>query len=194
MKADKLNPKEENVWFLAHADDELFALPLFWLPGRHSIYYLSCDQDSKSVLNSRESELSKVILRLGKFVEVKYLSLGKHWKIFDSKVPESISDEFMDYIYALNPLFSSGRVRIISTAYEGAHQDHDAAACVSKLVSNKFGLDLIHFATYPMHPRIPVFSIMRLGKDCKNTFTVRKYTSFFLAIQLIKIYLSLIHI
>lgn len=141
-----------DIFLLAHPDDEIFALPLFNNYEFKLVIYLTTGFQ-------RHEELKFTAKRIN---EVKNI-FNKNLAPFNAELLWwGLSNEFYDeelhkFSYRKNieslalEIKSYGKpvAKIITTAFEGAHQDHDSAAYISREIGKILNLTPIEVSTYP---------------------------------------------
>ena len=140
------------VFLLAHQDDEVFLLPHVMDSEQKLFIYLTSGVSeglSRLKLERRTTE--------AKAVFQKYLAGFNSeviWWGLENLVPEGQLHKFLSEV---NLASIERRVRghgarvtqIITTTFEGAHQDHDSAAVVSRKLAKIFQVNCIEISTYP---------------------------------------------
>lgn len=180
------------VWILPHIDDEIFALPLFRLGERHSIIYLTQDKSSESSLGkkSRIDELLSTARFISTHTNVSISThiLGIERNIPDSQLHSRLSLELAeDCIKLIEDL---NNICLISTNYEGAHQDHDAAAILTRYLGTVLRSPTMYFPTYPRHRFIPTFHTMKRPNNSLSITNSDRIKTTFLALRLMCTYKS----
>jgi hypothetical protein len=90
-----------------------------------SIYFL------KRIIGINETDIS--VLKL-------------NWPLLDSEIYKYIKEIYEELCVNFKDIDE-----IITTAYEGGHQDHDAASVVGRALANKLGISLSEFFLYNGH-------------------------------------------
>lgn len=140
------------VFILAHQDDEVFLLPHIMNCEKKLIIYLTNGVSVKSTsldLDNRTAEARNVF--------DKYLtqlnSIANWWGL-----ENSVSEGELHKFVSLENLASIEGViknqgelvtQILTTTFEGAHQDHDSAAVISRKLGKIFSVETIEVSTYP---------------------------------------------
>jgi hypothetical protein len=161
------------VFLLAHPDDEIFTLP----------YVLNSENKLFVYLTNGTPRLSDEFQASRRLSEAKDL-FEKHLRKYNSKViwwgnENSVSDGDL-HNYFNRRMFESlieilrnqnERVtEIITTSFEGAHQDHDCVAIIARRFSKSLDCDVVEVSTYPqlfdkfysfkvMSPRTPLAKV-----------------------------------
>ncbi len=142
----------DNLFILAHPDDELMALPIL-LESKAKNYFIfltsgvseNCKPDLRSVRRHEVTVFFNYLSQAG--VNVELLELPDAVIANDSKLGVEFSEPMWNELVILlkriqNPF------QIISTAFEGAHQDHDAAAVISNQLATNFRCSIYFYSTY----------------------------------------------
>ena len=140
------------VFILAHQDDEVFLLPHILNSEKKLFIYLTNGVSVKSTslkLDNRTAEARNVF--------DKYLtqlnSIANWWGL-----ENSVSEGELHKFVSLENLASIEGViknqgelvtQILTTTFEGAHQDHDSAAVISRKLGKIFSVETIEVSTYP---------------------------------------------
>jgi hypothetical protein len=140
------------VFLLAHQDDEVFLLPHIMNSEQKLFIYLTngvSEGSSKRQLDRRTAEAKDVFQ--------KYLTgfnAQAIWWGFENCVPEGMLHRFVSKENLANierVIRSQGQeiTLIITTTFEGAHQDHDAAAVTSRKLAKALRVNCVEMSTYP---------------------------------------------
>jgi len=140
------------VFLLAHQDDEVFLLPHIMDSEQKLFIYLTSgvsEGSSELKLDRRTAE--------AKAVFQKYLSgfnAQVIWWGLENSVPEGALHKFVSKESLTNierMIRSQGEkvTQIITTTFEGAHQDHDAAAVISRKLAKALQVNCVEMSTYP---------------------------------------------
>jgi hypothetical protein len=140
------------VFLFAHQDDEIFALP----------YILNSDKKLFIFLTNGVSEGSTELKIETRTVEAEYvfekhlskLNSVANWWGLENSVPEGELHKFVsvENLASIEEVIKNQGVRvtqILTTTFEGAHQDHDSAAVISRKLGSVFLVDTIEVSTYP---------------------------------------------
>jgi len=172
----------KSLVLLAHRDDEIFLLPFLLNNGSVEIIYLTNAMNEKS----RHSESKKAIAYLNRHTSVRELVISK--TALDGSLHNSLNYDLVKNL--LEIINSSGSTQIATLDYEGGHQDHDAAAVLSLVVSRLAQLELSLFPTYRKSNH-SIFPYQVMSTSYK-TFSERNFTILYfkVAMRLIFIYRS----
>ena len=140
------------VFLLAHQDDEVFLLPHILNSEQKLFIYLTngvSNGSTKRQLDRRTTE--------AKAVFQKYLSgfnAQVIWWGLENSVPEGTLHKFVSKENLTNierMIRSQGEkvTLIVTTTFEGAHQDHDAAAVISRKLAKTLMVNCVEMSTYP---------------------------------------------
>jgi hypothetical protein len=140
------------VFLFAHQDDEIFALP----------YILNSDKKLFIYLTSGVAEGSTELKIETRTVEAEYvfekylstLNSVANWWGLENSVPEGELHKFVsvENLASIEEVIKNQGVRvtqILTTTFEGAHQDHDSAAVISRKLASVFLVNAIEVSTYP---------------------------------------------
>jgi hypothetical protein len=175
--------ERKRFYILAHPDDEIMCLPLIYDKGyQHLILYLTVSENSP-----RYREASKAI----DFLK----SQGADIKLIVNPKPNVdglahlnwTKDLLLELAELINSLLPN---EIVSTHYEGGHQDHDTAFVIGFLLSRILDTNFISFSTYRKSKLIfPNFATMKAITDA-NHFKLERIILAYTTIRLIRIYSS----
>jgi hypothetical protein len=140
------------IIFLAHQDDELFMLPFIDDNYPKIIIYLTSGVTRHASLaksNNRHKESQKVF---EKYLRPRNCTVI--WWGNQKSHPEGELHRFSspDEINELSSCINSYHTKvneIVTTTFEGAHQDHDSAAFIAREIGKKMNLIPIEVTTYP---------------------------------------------
>ena len=140
------------VFLFAHQDDEIFALP----------YILNSDKKLFIYLTSGVAEGSTELKIETRTVEAEYvfekylstLNSVANWWGLENSVPEGKLHKFVsvENLASIEEVIKNQGVRvtqILTTTFEGAHQDHDSASVISRKLASVFRVSTIEVSTYP---------------------------------------------
>lgn len=153
------------VFLFAHQDDEIFALPHILNSEKKLFIYLTngvSEGSTESKLDNRTVE--------AKYIFEKYLSRFNGvaiWWGLENSVPEGELHKFISVknLASIEEEIKNQGVRvtqILTTTFEGAHQDHDSAAVISRKLARSFSVGIIEISTYPQRfSKIYSFTVLR---------------------------------
>lgn len=137
-----MTSKKTIVYILPHYDDEIFVIPKIRsdLKNKHSLKFFFLMNSS---LRLRESV--KFLGYLGVSKD-HIFSIGEKLGTEDGSVYlhlEIIFQELCNYLKSIDPIDE-----FVCTAYEGGHQDHDAASILTRTLAKKFNSKILEFYLY----------------------------------------------
>ena len=152
-------------FLLPHYDDEIFMLPLFDSKEKNFLIYLTngiarSKNDDVQIERFREA-MANLTTKLKSF-QIEIICLGKHLHIYEGQLHNHLHQ--IDNDATLSSILKNIQHKdvLVTTTFEGAHQDHDAASILSRKYAKKFGINLVEVSTYPqMLKGIYSFSVMR---------------------------------
>ncbi|OQW50273.1 MAG: hypothetical protein A4S09_00325 [Proteobacteria bacterium SG_bin7] len=127
------------VCLFPHCDDEYFVIDhlLKWKSDGHSVK--ACFLTHHQALGEKRRTESTYFLNRHRINDILFID---NPKCLDGKLPAHIK-EILDCVSGF------GKFDIILTpAWEGGHQDHDAAFVVGKILSQRYGSKHLQFSTY----------------------------------------------
>ena len=140
------------VFLLAHQDDEVFLLPHIMDSEQKLFIYLTSgvSEGSSSLKLEKRTREAKAIFQ-------KYLAGFNSeviWWGLENSVPEGqlhkfVSEENLSAIEKAIRNKGTKITQILTTTFEGAHQDHDSAAVVSRKLAKTLQVDCIEMSSYP---------------------------------------------
>ena len=133
--------KLNRFYILAHPDDEIMSLPLLCEKRyKHLILFLTVDENSPryreaskaiSLLRSQGSDIELIVNPKPSVDGLAHLNWTK--------------SVFLELVELINSLLPD---EIVSTHYEGGHQDHDTAFILGFIASKILNVRFISFSTY----------------------------------------------
>ncbi len=181
------------VFILAHQDDEVFLLPYILSPEKKLFIYLTNGVSAESSLFKLESRTAEAKYVFEK--NLAKLNSEVNWWGLENSVPEGELHRFVSIgnLASIEEVIKNQRelvTQILTTTFEGAHQDHDSAAVISRKLAKVFLVDSIEVSTYPqwfskfysfkvLSPRYPSMS-----------FTFDRIKTMWLALRLMASYKS----
>ncbi len=178
---------------IPHPDDEIFALPLFQnFPNLDFKLIQLTNGDPLGdpyMIQRRSKEFDRSIEFLRKQgYRVSKAEINFAGKVFDGSLYKSdvnlILNELMDYVDLIKPTY------VFAPAFEGGHQDHDAAALISYLLAEHCKSKIVHFSTYRASRFVfPLFITMR-PREAKLRYPHRRIYTSYIALRLILVYRS----
>lgn len=140
------------VFLLAHQDDEVFLLPHIMNSEQKLFIYLTngvTEGSSKRQLDRRTSEAVDLFQKYLAGFNAQVI-----WWGFENRVPEGVLHKFVSGENLTNieqTIRAQGEevTQVITTAFEGAHQDHDTAAVISRKIAKLLMVTCVEMSTYP---------------------------------------------
>lgn len=153
------------VFIFAHQDDEIFALPYVFNLEEKLFFYLtngvSANADGKA-LRSRSLEAKEVFERHLSGLNAEVNWWGQEHSIPEGELHKFVSRESILQVARIIRERSAKNVQLVTTTFEGAHQDHDASAIFSRELGKVLGVEVIEVATYRQWlPQIYSFRVMK---------------------------------
>ena len=134
--------KKNIVYILPHHDDELFAIPKITndLQAGHTISFFFLMKSERRLNESR-----KFLGRLG-IDQKNIISIGEKLDTQDGFIHLKLEEIYLE----LNSQLSNrGSIdEIVSTAYEGGHNDHDVASTITRVLALDFKAKMFEFYLY----------------------------------------------
>lgn len=140
------------VFLLAHQDDEVFLLPHIMDSEQKLFIYLTSgvSEGSSELKQDKRTAEAKAVFQ-------KYLAgfnAEVIWWGLENSIPEGVlhkfvSEENLSDIEKVIKNHGAQITQIITTTFEGAHQDHDSAAVVSRKLAMALQVNCIEMSTYP---------------------------------------------
>jgi hypothetical protein len=181
------------VFLLAHQDDEIFLLPHIMDSEKKLFIFLTNGVSAKASqqkLEYRATEAQNVFKKyLAKF------NSSVIWWGLENSIPEGALHKFVnrDNLASIEAAIKnkSERVtKIVTTTFEGAHQDHDSAAVISRRMARAFFVEVIEISTYPQwFSKVYSFKVLRPSNPSKS-FEFDRQKTLGIAIKLILGYRS----
>ena len=156
------------LFILAHTDDEILALHLIRHEfSRYVFVYLTngTPKDVRFTSQIRNNENLRALKMLDINFELHHF--GTQHKINDGQLAREFTEiEFSKLLQLVNNLHVN---LLISTDFEGGHQDHDAAYLIAAKIGKKLQLPLVAFPAYRASGKyLPSFRVMH-PKNLKHT-------------------------
>lgn len=181
------------VFLFAHQDDEIFALP----------YILNSDKKLFIYLTSGVAEGSTELKIETRTVEAEYvfekylstLNSVANWWGLENSVPEGELHKFVsvENLASIEEVIKNQGVRvtqILTTTFEGAHQDHDSAAVISRKLASVFLVNAIEVSTYPQwFSKFYSFRVLA-PRHPSESFRIERVKTLQLALRLMASYKS----
>ena len=140
------------VFILAHPDDEIFFVP-FILNSRDNLFFYLTNGVSVSTKTKfrekRKREATQVFETILQTNTKAVFWLGEDWGIHEGCLYQANLKDLAQEIQKIIEQKIVEDYRIYTTAFEGAHQDHDATSILARVVSSSLNVDLVEISTYP---------------------------------------------
>jgi len=161
------------IFVFAHQDDEIAAASRirFHIARGDAVtcVYLT-DGASRVASNVRDAESRRVLSALG---VTDVLFLGSEHGIADGKLPEHL-DRALALLESVTPPSSAALLEVVTLAWEGGHQDHDAAHLVALVFAHRRGVPCRELPLYNGEgTRGPFF---RVGHPIGDGWQTRRIT------------------
>ena len=179
------------VFLLAHQDDEIFFLPHIVDAEKKLFVYLTNGVSAGSTISTRDSRTSEAEYVFKKYLEP--LNSQVIWWGLKNSISEGELHRYVNQglIDELGKLLINQRCELttfITTAFEGAHQDHDSVAVIARKLDEVFKVGTLEMSTYPQwFSKFYSFKVLKPGTP-ENTFQFKRIKVFFLAIRMMASY------
>ena len=181
------------VFLLAHQDDEIFLLPHIMNSEQKLFIYLTngvSEGTAKRKLHRRTSEAEDLFQKYLVGFNAQAIWWGFENCISEGILHKFVSKENLTDIELRIRSRSEKVTQIITTTFEGAHQDHDSAAVISRNLAKVFLVDTIEVSTYPQwFSKLYSFRVLRPTNHLE-IFKFNRLKTLGLAIRLIVGYKS----
>ena len=140
------------VFLLAHQDDEIFLLPHIMDSQQKLFIYLTngvSEGSSELKLEQRSAEAKSVFQKYLACFDARVIWWGLENSVSEGQLHNFVSDKYLSAIEEVISSHESQITQIITTTFEGAHQDHDSAAIVSRKIAKALQVRCIEMSTYP---------------------------------------------
>ena len=134
--------KKTIIYLLPHYDDEMFVIPKIVTDLKNN-YELKFFFLMKSEQRLKESQ--KYLTRLGVYKE-NIITIGEILDVEDGFIHLKIESIYTILVSYLEKY--SNIDEIVSTAYEGGHNDHDMASLIARCLAQKFKIKFMEFYLY----------------------------------------------
>ena len=164
---------------LAHPDDELMALH-FILNDDFETFIIYLSEEKSNSFRSIEAKKAIAILN------------HKGARVTVLETPAAMSDSLMHHEltrYTVNKYLKFAKTlflsEILTTSYEGGHQDHDTAFILSFIIASSLKVPLFEFTTYRLGGMLPFKVLHKLPQAVPIRFNPLKVSSTFLRLTFI---------
>lgn len=140
------------VFLLPHQDDEIFFVPHLLNEERKLIVFLTNGVASgiqSAALCERAMEARCIFEK-----HLAPLNSEVIWLGLDNTIPEGELHKFVKHelVVEIIELIKRRELQIsevLTTTFEGAHQDHDSAAVIARWIAKELKVDAVEISTYP---------------------------------------------
>ena len=140
------------VFLLAHQDDEVFLLPHVMDSEQKLFIYLTSGVSeglSRLKLERRTTEAKAVFQKYLAGFNSEVIWWGLENSVPEGQLHKFVSEENLSAIEKAIINKGTQITQFVTTTFEGAHQDHDSAAVVSRKLAKIFQVNCIEISTYP---------------------------------------------
>jgi LmbE family N-acetylglucosaminyl deacetylase len=179
--------KIKRLFLLSHCDDEIFLLP-FLLDSRaeSTVFFFSTTQVSNGPESIRKIEALEANRFFNHFQKLETVFLEP--EVRDGKIYEDFaSDNFRSLVEIIDRTKPD---EVVTLAYEGGHQDHDAVEAISKLLCETKGLQLITCPAYRASTFSKKFFRVMKSELREERIKVKRLLSVWVALRVMFIYKS----
>ena len=138
------------VFLLAHQDDEVFLLPHIMDSEKKLFIYLTSgvsEGSSELKLDRRAREANAVFQKYLAGFNAEVIWWGLENSIPEGALHKFVSKENLSDIAKVIKNQGAQITQILTTTFEGAHQDHDSAAVVSRRLAKALQVNCIEMST-----------------------------------------------
>ena len=140
------------MFLLAHQDDEVFLLPHIMDSKQKLFIYLTSgvsEGSSELKLEKRTAEAKAVFQKHLACFNAQVIWWGLENSVPEGQLHKFVSEKYLSAIEEVIRNQGTQITQIVTTTFEGAHQDHDSAAAVSRTLAKAFQVNCIEMSTYP---------------------------------------------
>lgn len=140
------------IFLLAHQDDEVLLIPHIMNPEEKLFIYLTngVSVGSSTIeLNRRASEAESIFQKYLAGLNAQAIWWGLENSVHEGELHKFINEENLASIEKVMRNRGDQITQIVTTAFEGAHQDHDSAAVISRKLAKIFQVSTVEMSTYP---------------------------------------------
>lgn len=146
--------KSRRLFLLAHPDDEIFALPLLFEPGFENVMLFLATQGCDHRLNEAQ-EAVQYLQAKGVDVSILPIAFPSSDGLLHLDFLTERLDQLVKLVTRINPN------QILTTCYEGGHQDHDTTAVLGYVISRELKTSFGMFTAYRNSKRVfPHFQVL----------------------------------
>ena len=152
------------LFLLAHQDDEVFLLPFIADSEKKLFIYLtngSSNSSSISHQQKRTNEARETFKEILMPLNAKVIWWGNQNGVSEGDLHKFANSNTIRSLLESISHYGTKVSKIYTTTFEGAHQDHDSAAVIARIIRENLDCDLIEVSTYPQKfKRVYSFSVM----------------------------------
>ena len=181
------------VFILAHQDDEVFLLPHIMNLEKKLFIYLTNGVSVESSALKLQNRTVEAKYVFGKYLT--QLNSVANWWGLENSVSEGELHKFVsiENLASIEEVIKSQEelvTQILTTTFEGAHQDHDSAAVISRKLGKIFSVETIEVSTYPQwFSKFYSFKVLSPRFPSKS-FSIDRVKTLRLALRLMASYKS----
>jgi LmbE family N-acetylglucosaminyl deacetylase len=184
------------VFLLAHQDDEIFFLPHIINSEKKLFIYLTNGvsvDSSITKLNRRTSEAKFVFRKYLETLNSRAVWCGLENSIAEGALHEHANSGLIDKLIEVLNGQDSQISAFFTTAFEGAHQDHDSAAVITRKLGEIFQVGIIEMSTYPQwFSSLYSFKVLR-PRVSVESFRFKRIQAVVMAARMMASYKTQIH-
>ena len=179
------------LFLLPHQDDEIFFIPHLLTEEQKLLVFLTCGVANgiqSAALFERTKEARSIFEKHLAPLNSEVIWLGLDNLISEGELHKSINRNLE---VAIIEIIKSRRFEItevITTTFEGAHQDHDSAAVIARRIARELQVETVEISTYPQwFSHIYSFKVLN-PKSPDIEFRFNRLRSLLLALKLMRDY------
>lgn len=181
------------IFLLAHPDDEIFLIPYILSPEKKLFIYLTNGVTTNSPVHQRADRIYEARLIFNECL-VRHNSRVEWWgvnkRVSDGELYKHVNEKNIESIRLSIINLNEPISLILTTAFEGAHQDHDASAVISRILAQRLRVQIMEISTYPQwFSKIYSFRVLRPRNRLKPQ-DLDRFPVLDLAVKLMRLYKS----
>ena len=152
LSGDMERKRQVKVFLLAHQDDEIFFLPHIMNYEPKLFLYLTNGVSAGSkylALDRRTAEAEFVFKKYLEPLNSQVIWWGLKSSVSEGELHKSVNQDLISELAKLISTQGCEVTTFITTAFEGAHQDHDSVAVIARELGEIFKVGIIEMSTYP---------------------------------------------
>ena len=141
------------IFLLAHQDDEVFFLPHIHNSEEKLFIYLTngvSKTSSSKKAEKRAFEADRIFTKYLYPFNSNVIWWGNEQQIPEGELHNFITNSNLLDLSQIVSNYSKGDALLVTSTFEGAHQDHDSAAIITRRIAQLNHLQIIEMPTYPM--------------------------------------------